>query len=117
MVGFGDPAHYDQIRSSLAREGSQATVLGQGGLVDAGVGIMDDIQALASGRGSLTNVLGGVQKALNVKGVLKNNSIGDLIRNDSKTTQQDILRNGLPGGMRNAANSVNGLFFPKAPKI
>ena len=116
VVGFGDPDHYDQIRSSLAREGSQATVLGQGGLLDAGVGIMDDIQALASGQGSLANVLGGVQKALNVQGVLKNNSIGDLIRNDSKTAQQDILRNGLPGALRNATNSANSQFFPKAPK-
>jgi hypothetical protein len=116
VVGFGDPAHYDQIRSSLAREGSQATVLGQGGLLDAGVGIMEDIQALSTGKGSLVNVLGGVQKALNVKGVLKNNSIGDLIRNDSKTAQQDILRNGLPGAMRNATNSANSQFFPKRSK-
>jgi len=116
VVGFGDPDHYDQIRSSLAREGSQATVLGQGGLLDAGVGILEDVQALASGQGSLANVLGGVQKALNVQGVLKNNSIGDLIRNDSKTAQQDILRNGLPGALRNATNSANSQFFPKAPK-
>ena len=114
--GFGDPNYYDQIRSSLAREGSQATVLGQGGLLDAGVGILEDVQALASGQGSLANVLGGVQKALNVQGVLKNNSIGDLIRNDSKTAQQDILRNGLPGALRNATNSANSQFFPKAPK-
>jgi len=71
---------------------------------------------LASGQGSLANVLGGVQKALNVQGVLKNNSIGDLIRNDSKTAQQDILRNGLPGALRNATNSANSQFFPKAPK-
>jgi hypothetical protein len=116
VVGFADPNRYDQIRSSLAREGSQATVLGQGGLLDAGVGIMEDIQALASGRGSLANVLGGVQKALNVNAVLKNNSIGDLISNDAKTAKQDILRNGLPGAMRNAANSANSQLFPKASK-
>ena len=113
VVGFGDPNHYDQIRSSLAREGSQATVLGQGGLLDAGVGILEDVQALASGQGSLANVLGGVQKALNVQGVLKNNSIGDLISNDREAVQRDILRNSLPGAMRNATNSINGLLFPK----
>jgi hypothetical protein len=116
VVGFADPNYYDQIRSSLARDGSQATVLGQGGLLDAGVGIMSDIQALASGNGSLVNVLGGVQKALNVNAVLKRNSIGDLVRNDAKTIQQDVLRNSLPGAVRAAANSANSQIFPKAPK-
>ena len=114
MVGFADPNRYDQIRSSLARPGSQATVLGQGGLLDAGVGIMEDIQALATGNGSLANVLGGVQKALNVSATLKKNSIGDLLRNDAKTIQQDVLRNSLPGAMRNAANSANSMIFPKS---
>ena len=116
VVGFADPNYYDQIRSSLARPGSQATVLGQGGLLDAGVGIMEDIQALASGNGSLANVLGGVQKALNVTATLKRNSIGDLVRNDAKTIQQDVLRNSLPGAVRAAANSANSQIFPKAPK-
>jgi len=116
VVGFADPNRYDQIRSSLARPGSQATVLGQGGLLDAGVGIMEDIQALATGNGSLANVLGGVQKALNVNATLKKNSIGDLLRNDAKTIQQDVLRNSLPGAARAAANSINSQIFPKAPK-
>jgi hypothetical protein len=116
VVGFADPNRYDQIRSSLARPGSQATVLGQGGLLDAGVGIMEDIQALTSGRGSLANVLGGVQKALNVNATLKRNSIGDLVRNDANSVKQDILRNSLPGAVRAAANSANSQIFPKAPK-
>ena len=116
VVGFADPNRYDQIRSSLARPGSQATVLGQGGLLDAGVGIMEDIQALATGNGSLANVLGGVQKALNVNATLKRNSIGDLIRNDANTIKQDVLRNSLPGAVRAAANSANSQIFPKAPK-
>jgi len=116
VTGFADPNRYDQIRSSLARPGSQATVLGQGGLLDAGVGIMEDIQALASGQGSLVNVIGGVQKALNVNATLKKNSIGDLVRNDAKTIKQDVLRNSLPGAMRNAANSANSMLFPTSPK-
>ena len=90
--------------------------MGQGGLLDAGVGIMDDIQALASGRGSLANVLGGVQKALNVDATLKRNSIGKLVRNDANTVKQDVLRNSLPGAVRAAANSANSQIFPKAPK-
>jgi hypothetical protein len=115
VVGFADPNRYDQIRSSLARPGSQATVLGQGGLLDAGVGIYEDITALMEGRGNLSNVIGGVQKALNVNATLRNNSIKDLVRNDANVIKRDVLRNSLPGAMRNATNSANSMIFPKAP--
>ena len=104
--GFGDPAHYDQVRSSLAREGSQATFLGQGGLLDAGVGIYDD---LLSG-----NPIGAIQKALNVNATLKKTSISNIIKNDAKAVKQDILRNSLPGAVRNAANSAQSTIFPQA---
>ena len=106
VIGFGDPAHYDQVRSSLAREGSQATFLGQGGLLDAGVGIYDD---LLSG-----NPIGAIQKALNVNATLKKTSISNIIKNDAKAVKQDILRNSLPGAVRNAANSAQSTIFPKA---
>jgi hypothetical protein len=106
VIGFGDPAHYDQVRSSLAREGSQATFLGQGGLLDAGVGIYDD---LLSG-----NPIGAIQKALNVNATLKKTSISNIIKNDAKAVKQDILRNSLPGAVRNAANSAQSTIFPQA---
>jgi hypothetical protein len=115
VVGFADPNRYDQTLSSISRPGSQATVLGQGGLLDAGVGIMDDITALASGRGSLANVIGGVQKALNVNQTLKKTPLKDIVRKDANAVKQDVLRNSLPGAMRNATNSANSMLFPKAP--
>ena len=117
VVGFADPNHYDQIRSSLARPGSEATVLGQGGLLDAGIGIYEDLEAIMSGRGGLNNVIGGVQKALNVNQTLKQNKLKDLVRNDAKQVQQEILRDGLPGATRQAVNAANGFVFPKAPKV
>jgi hypothetical protein len=40
VFGFADPAHYDTTKSSLARPGATATVFGQGGLVDAGAGVV-----------------------------------------------------------------------------
>jgi hypothetical protein len=115
VVGFADPNRYDQIRSSISRPGSQSTVLGQGGLLDAGVGIYEDLTALMSGRGSLANVIGGVQKALNVNQTLKRTPLKDIVRNDAATVRQDVLRNSLPGAMRNATNSANSMLFPKAP--
>lgn len=108
VTGFADPNRYDQIRSSLARPGSQATFLGQGGLLDAGVGFIEDIQS--------GNPIGAIQKALNVNATLKNNSVRDLVRNDAKTIKQGVLRNTLPGAMRNAANSANSMIFPTSPK-
>jgi hypothetical protein len=115
VIGFADPNRYDQTLSSISRPGSQATVLGQGGLLDAGVGIYEDLTALMSGRGSLANVIGGVQKALNVNQTLKRTPLKDIVRNDAATVRQDVLRNSLPGAMRNAANSTNSMLFPKAP--
>ena len=117
VVGFADPAHYDQIRSSLARPGSQATVLGQGGLLDAGIGIYEDLEAILSGRGGLQNVIGGVQKALNVNQTLKENKLKDIVRNDANTVKNETLRNTLPGAVRQAVNTSNGYVFPKAPTI
>lgn len=116
VVGFADPNRYDQILSSLARPGSQATVLGQGGLLDAGIGIYEDLEAIMSGRGGLQNVLGAVQKSLNVNQTLKTNKLGDIVRNDASTVKNDVLRNSLPGAMRQAVNAGNGFLFPKAPK-
>jgi len=115
VVGFGDPNRYDQILSSISRPGSQSTVLGQGGLLDAGVGIYEDLTALMSGRGSLANVIGGVQKALNVNQTLKRTPLSNIIRNDANTVKQDVLRNSLPGQVRNVMNSPVGMVFPKQP--
>jgi hypothetical protein len=115
VVGFGDPNRYDQIRSSISRPGSQSTVLGQGGLIDAGVGIYEDLTALMSGRGSLANVIGGVQKALNVNQTLKKTPLKDIVRNDANAVKQDVLRNSLPGQVRNVMNSPVGMVFPKQP--
>ena len=58
VQGFANPTHYDTVRSSLARPGSTASVLGQGGLLDTGIGIIGDLQS-----GSVSGVIGALQKA------------------------------------------------------
>jgi hypothetical protein len=55
VKNFGNDATYDRTLSPIARPGSNASILGQGGLVDAAGGIMNDI---ASG-----NYVGAMQKA------------------------------------------------------
>jgi len=108
VVGFADPNSYDQTLSPISRPGSQSTVLGQGGLVDAGVGIFEDLQ-----RGDLFGVIGATQKALNVNETLKKTPLKDIVRKDAAIVKQDVLRNSLPGQVRNAANSANSMLFPK----
>ena len=117
VAGFADPNRYDQTLSALARPGSQATVLGQGGLLDAGVGIYEDLEAIASGRGGFQNVIGAVQKSLNVQNTLKKTPLSNIIRNDANIVKNQVLQAQLPGAVRQAVNTGNGIIFPKAPKI
>lgn len=43
VKGFGDVSHYDNTPSPIAQPGSNSTIMGQGGLVDAAGGIMNDL--------------------------------------------------------------------------
>jgi hypothetical protein len=117
VAGFADPNRYDQTPSPISRPGSQATVLGQGGLLDAGVGIYEDLESIMSGRGGLQNVIGAVQKAVNVQNTLKKTPLSDIVRRDANTVKNEVLQAQLPGAVRQAVNTGNGIFFPKAPKI
>jgi hypothetical protein len=116
VVGFADPNRYDVQPSGISRPGSQATVFGQGGLVDAGIGILEDLNALQSGQGGLQNVLGAVQAAGATIGTLQNNPNIN-VRAELQQAGQQILQTSLPGAVRQAANSANGQLFPKAPKL
>jgi hypothetical protein len=51
-AGFADPNAYDTRPSPISRPGSTGSVLGQGGLLDAGIGVITDLQ-----KGSLTGLL------------------------------------------------------------
>jgi len=115
VPGFADPAHYDLLRSSLARAGSTQTVFGQGGLVDAAAGIIEDSNALASGQGGLQNVVGAVQKAGATYNTSKGKSISSIANQDAKNAFNQYVQQGLPGDTRAVLNKANGVFFPKPP--
>jgi hypothetical protein len=116
VPGFADPAHYDLLRSSLARPGSTQTVFGQGGLVDAAAGIIEDLNALTSSQGSLNNVVGAVQQAGAAYNTFKNKSISSIARQDAKNAFNQYVNQGLPGDARAVLNKANGVFFPKPPQ-
>lgn len=113
VVGFADPNHYDVTRSALARPGSTATVFGQGGLVDAGIGLLEDLNALQTGQGGLQNVLGAVQKAGTAYQTFKGKNIASIANQEAKQAANQILQYSLPGAMRQVVNAGNGIFFPK----
>jgi len=95
VKGFADPARYDLIRSSLARPGSTATVLGKGGLIDAGVGIIEDLQS-----GGVAGVVGAIQKAATVNQTFKGKDLQSVVKEDATGALRDVLRNTQPGGAR-----------------
>jgi hypothetical protein len=104
VQGFGDPAYYDTITSALARPGSQHTVLGQGGLIDAGLGIYNDLT-----RDGNINVLGAVQKSVNLWQTWKNQDLRPVVNQEAKDGIKAILR-----GITN--NPSGTPVFPVPPR-
>jgi hypothetical protein len=127
VVGFADPAYYDNVPSSLARPGSTQTVLGQGGLLDAGIGIVEDLQS-----GGVGGLIGATQKALTAYNTIqKIPSVAALAKAEVNQAAQNAIRGALPGVIRGASSSPlnsplgipnqpttygsGGIFFPTPP--
>jgi len=85
IPGFGVGTTYDRTLSPISKPGANATVLGQGGLVDAAGGFLTDLQN--------GNLLGAVQKAGTSYNTFKNLDL-------KKTAKQELL-----GGLQNSLNN------------
>jgi hypothetical protein len=96
---FGNDATYDRTLSPIARPGSNASILGQGGLVDAAGGIINDI--------SSGNYLGAIQKAGAAAQTFKNPAN---ILNIAKGEALGIATNAIAG----TPNRNNQFNFPAA---
>ena len=110
IKGFADPAHYDNIRSSLARPGSTRSVLGQGGLLDAGIGIVQDLQS-----GNLTGAIGAVQKAGTAYNTFKGANIRSVVNEEANAAVKSVIRNSVPGAVRQQQAGSGGFVFPRSP--
>ena len=115
VVGFGDPARYDTVKSALARPGATSTVFGQGGLIDAVTGTFEDLALLADGRGGIQNVIGAVQTAGTAYNTFKGKDLRSIANEEVRLGARQVLRESLPGAMRVAINTGNGMIFPRAP--
>jgi hypothetical protein len=96
VPGFGDIAHYDQIESPLNRPGGTRSALGQGGLVDAGQGIIQDLST-----GSF-NPIGAMQKAGTVYGTFQGQ--------DLKAVFKEEALGGIVKDLRSSARTGGPIF-------
>lgn len=102
VPGFAQPGYYDTEPSSLSRPGSNNSILGPGGLLDAGVGVFEDL--------SQGNVLGAVIKGARVYDIIDK---GDVTTEGAKEEVLGvILRDGLPAV---ASGTFNFATPPSTP--
>jgi hypothetical protein len=104
VQGFADPNYYDQVKSPLSRPGGVQSILGQGGLLDAGIGIYEDLQS-----GSVAGVIGAVQKAGTAYGTFKGKDLAAIARQEAKDGAVGVLRNTVPGQVRAQANGATSI--------
>lgn len=77
VSGFGMAENYDRTLSPIARPGSNSTILGQGGLVDAVGGTIQDITD--------GNYLGAIRNAGSAYNTFKNSNLKQIAQQDIKT--------------------------------
>jgi len=110
VKGFADPAHYDNIRSSLARPGSTRSVLGQGGLLDAGVGIVEDLQS-----GGVAGIIGAIQKGGTAVNTFKGVNLRSVVNEEANIGLKSAIRNSIPAAVRQQPGGSGGFVFPRSP--
>ena len=104
VYGFGENDKYDKTLSPIARPGSNATILGQGGLISAAGGILEDLNP------ENPNILGAIQKAMVAKNTFKNPE------NILRIGKQEILT-GVSNAIKGTPNRNNYFNFPTAQNI
>lgn len=91
VPGFGMETNYDTTLSPIARPGSNATFLGQGGLIDAGAGIINDFS---------TNPLNAIRTAGTAYNTFKNTNLKQVAAQDLNSVLFNATQQALPGSVR-----------------
>jgi hypothetical protein len=109
VQGFADPSHYDTRLSPIARPGSNATIFGQGGLLDAGLGILSDLQS-----GTVGGLIGATQTAMRTYNTFKDKNIRSQTRSEALALGRNQVLQSLPGAVRPVLNYPlgRGVFLP-----
>lgn len=107
VQGFADPSHYDLTTSPIARPGGNRTIFGQGGLLDAGQGILNDLQN--------GNLIGAAQTAMRSYQTFGGNKGADLrstLKSEAVALGTGALIQGIPAATRTLMNAQKGVFIP-----
>ena len=106
VQGFGSPSYYDQQKSPLSRPGGTRSIIGQGGLLDTGLGIISDLQS-----GSVAGVIGAVQKAGTAYNTFKGTKLGAVAKEEALGQVQRSLR-GISNGQGPGPGVVGSIITP-----
>jgi len=86
IPGFANPENYDKEPSALSQPGSNSSILGQGGILDGGVGIFEDL--------STGDVLGAAKKAGRIYNIFDKGDVS--MENAKEEVLGAVMREGLP---------------------
>lgn len=115
VVGFADPAYYDTEYSGITSPEMHGSVLGQGGLIDAGFGIAEDLAS-----GGVAGVIGAAQKAAAAYNTYKDKNLRSIVNNEVQSSAKTIAKGALPAAQRAVIGTagqngiLDGIFFPTA---
>jgi len=105
--GFADPSHYDQTLSPISRPGSRANFMGQGGLLDAAGGIIEDLQS-----GGPLGIIGAVQKAGTAYNTFKDKNLKSIAVNEATALGKQVIKGAVPAAMRQIPGRTSGMYYP-----
>lgn len=122
VPGFASPEYYDQTPSPLSKPGGTRSILGQGGLLDTGIGIIEDLQA-----GSVAGLIGAVQKAGTAYETYRRADLRAVVNEEARGATRAVLRetipaqvrqqpNGNPGALQSTQNRLQAPIFPTPPR-
>ena len=107
VKGFADPSRYDSRLSPISRPGSNSTVFGQGGLLDAGIGIIDDLQS-----GTVGGLVGAAQTAMRVNQTFKGKNLASIAKSEAVRLGTNEIIQSIPSATRSILNAPVGVFIP-----
>jgi hypothetical protein len=84
--------------------------LGQGGLLDTGIGIIEDLQS-----GSVTGIIGAIQKSVATVDTFKGKNLKSVVSQEAVNGLNSTLRNANPSAIRQSIGRLGGFNFPSPP--
>jgi hypothetical protein len=82
-------------------------VFGQGGLLDAGIGILGDLQS-----GGVAGLIGAAQTAMRVSNTFKGANLASIAKNEAVAIGTNELIKAIPSATKQVMNRGGGVYIP-----